>query len=78
MAGHETNRAREVGRTIFSALHYLTAFTVVLIFADVLNSNSLRLTSTAELMRHLAEFSNIPLKLYIDQRRDRKNICASN
>jgi methyl-accepting chemotaxis protein len=60
MAGHETNRASEVSRTIFSALHYLTAFTVILIFADMLTSNSLRLTGTAELMRQLAEFGNIP------------------
>ncbi len=60
MAGNETTRAKEVGATILSALHYLTAFTVILVFADMLTSNSLRLSGTAELVRQLAEFSNIP------------------
>ncbi len=60
MAGNETNAKKEVGATILSALHYLIAFTVVLIFADMLTSNSLRLSGTAELVRLLAEFSNIP------------------
>lgn len=56
----QRSRLRLTGAGILSALHYITALAVVLIFADLLTTNSLHLSRTPELVRQLTEFSNIP------------------
>lgn len=51
---------RRTAAKLLSALHYITAGAVILIFADMLTTNSLHLSKTPELLRQLAEFNNIP------------------
>lgn len=48
------------GNRFFSMLHYVAAIAAILMCADLLSVNMLRLSGSSELMRQLTEFGNIP------------------
>jgi methyl-accepting chemotaxis protein len=57
---NQNNNTPGTGSRLLSSLHYVAAIGAVLMCADMLSTNVLRLSGTTELTRQLTEFSSIP------------------